>query len=69
MHKGTQPRYRKAAVGGFSAYQNIKKWRQQGSNLRPSTRQADALPAELCLRYKKQYNGKRGKMQAKLSGF
>ncbi len=44
-------------------------WRQQGSNLRPSTRQADALPAELCLRYKKQYNGKRGKMQAKLSGF
>lgn len=26
-----------------------KKWRQQDSNLRPSTRQADALPAELCL--------------------
>ena len=24
-------------------------WRQQDSNLRPSTRQADALPAELCL--------------------
>lgn len=26
-----------------------KKWRQQDSNLRPSTRQADALPTELCL--------------------
>lgn len=23
-------------------------WKQQDSNLRPSTRQADALPAELC---------------------
>ena len=28
---------------------NFKGWRQQGSNLRPSTRQADALPAELYL--------------------
>ena len=27
----------------------IKKWRQQDSNLRPFTRQANALPAELCL--------------------
>ncbi len=44
-------------------------WRQQGSNLRPSTRQADALPAELCLRYKEQYNGKQGKMQAPIYGF
>ncbi len=26
------------------------KWRQQDSNLRPFTRQANALPAELCLR-------------------
>ena len=27
----------------------VSPWRQQGSNLRPSTRQADALPAELYL--------------------
>ena len=26
-----------------------QKWRQQDSNLRPFTRQANALPAELCL--------------------
>ena len=38
-------------------------WRQQGSNLRPSTRQADALPAELCLQYIRQYNGKWKKKQ------
>ena len=28
-------------------------WKQQDSNLRPSTRQADALPAELC--FQQQY--------------
>lgn len=33
----------------IKAFSTNIQWRQQDSNLRPSTRQADALPAELCL--------------------
>ena len=50
-------RMRESRMSGFvercgeypSPHTSTKHWRQQDSNLRPSTRQADALPAELCL--------------------
>ena len=37
------------SVQAIISFYILSQWRQQDSNLRPSTRQADALPAELCL--------------------